>query len=174
MLRATLKSLLSRKVRLVLSGLAVVLGVMFVSGSFVLTDTMGRSFDQLFASVYTDIDVQVHAATGTDNPGTPPTLPADRLTVIRATPGVASATGVVQVNGARLVGATGKVVPAVSGAPRYGRNWTGTSDLVQLRQGHGPTAHDEIAIKAGLATAAAVTVGDRVSVLTRVPKKTFT
>ena len=45
MLRATLKSLLSRKLRLILSGLAVVLGVMFVSGAFVLTDTLGRSFD---------------------------------------------------------------------------------------------------------------------------------
>ena len=40
MIRATLKSLLSRKLRLVLSGLAVVLGVMFVSGAFVLTDTL--------------------------------------------------------------------------------------------------------------------------------------
>jgi len=50
MLRATLKSLLSRKLRLILSGLAVVLGVMFVSGAFVLTDTLGRSFDQVFAT----------------------------------------------------------------------------------------------------------------------------
>ena len=50
MLRATLKSLLSRKLRLILSGLAVVLGVMFVAGSLVLTDTLGRSFDQLFTN----------------------------------------------------------------------------------------------------------------------------
>ena len=42
MLRATLKSLLSRKLRLVLSGLAVVLGVMFVAGAFVLTNTLGN------------------------------------------------------------------------------------------------------------------------------------
>ena len=61
MLRATLKSLLARKLRLMLSGLAVVLGVMFVSGSFVLTDTLGRSFDALFADAYEDIDVQVAA-----------------------------------------------------------------------------------------------------------------
>ncbi len=59
MLRATLKSLLSRKLRLVLSGLAVVLGVMFVSWAFVLTDTMGRSFDSLFSSVYQGVDVNV-------------------------------------------------------------------------------------------------------------------
>ena len=43
MLRATLKSMLSRKRRLILSTLAVVLGVMFVSGAFVLTDTLNRS-----------------------------------------------------------------------------------------------------------------------------------
>ena len=48
MLRATLKSLLARKVRLILSGLAVVLGVMFVSGAFVVTDTLSRSFDAVF------------------------------------------------------------------------------------------------------------------------------
>jgi putative ABC transport system permease protein len=174
MLRATLKSLLSRKVRLVLSGLAVVLGVMFVSGSFVLTDTMGRSFDQLFASVYTDVDVEVHAAAVTGDLEAPSTVPADRLTQVRATPGVATATGVVQVNGARIVGANGKVVPAVTGTPRYGRNWTGTSDLVVLRQGHGPAAGDQIAINAALAQAAGVKVGDRVGILTRAPKKTFT
>jgi putative ABC transport system permease protein len=174
MLRATLKSLLSRKMRLVLSGLAVVLGVMFVSGSFVLTDTMGRSFDQLFASVYTGVDVHVHARPATGKTVAEPTVPADRLAAVRATPGVAAATGVVQVDGARLIGANGKVVPAVSGTARYGRNWTGTSDLVRLREGTGPTADDEIAINAALAKAAGVTVGDRVGVLTRQPKKVFT
>jgi putative ABC transport system permease protein len=174
MLRATLKSLLSRKVRLILSGLAVVLGVMFVSGSFVLTDTMGRSLDQLFASVYSGVDVQMHAKARPDAPGAVSTVPADRLTQIRSTPGVASATGVVQVNGARIIGSNGKVVTSLDGVPRYGRNWTGTSDLVRLRQGHGPAADDQIAINAALATAAGVKVGDRVGVLTREPKKTFT
>src|SRR3954468_6101016 len=146
MLRATLKSLLSRKVRLVLSGLAVVLGVMFVSGSFVLTDTMGRSFDQLFASVYSETDVQVHAKVAADSPATAPTVPADLLGRLRSTPGVASATGVVQVEGARVIGANGKVVTALSGTPRYGRNWTGTSNLVQLRQGRAPRTDNEIVI----------------------------
>ena len=39
MLRATLKSLLARKLRLALTALAVVLGVGLTAGSFVLTDT---------------------------------------------------------------------------------------------------------------------------------------
>src|SRR6266487_5328013 len=96
MFRATLRSVLSRKLRLVLSGLAVVLGVMFVSGAFVLTDTLGRSFDTLFASVYAGTDVSVTAkppVTGTDNGEQPANLPADVLATVRSVPGVATATG---------------------------------------------------------------------------------
>ena len=61
MLRATLKSLLARKLRLILSGLAVLLGVMFVSGSFVLTDSLGRSFDNMFANSLSGTDVIITA-----------------------------------------------------------------------------------------------------------------
>src|SRR5215217_3450085 len=112
MLRATLKSLLSRKLRLVLSGLAVVLGVMFVSGAFVLTDTLGRSFDSLFASVYAGTDVSVTAkppVAGGDPGERPANLPGDVVARVRQVPGVASATGVAQADGARVVGANGKV-----------------------------------------------------------------
>ncbi len=63
MLRATLKSLLSRKLRLILSGLAVVLGVMFVAGAFVLTNTLGNAFDGLFATVYSQTHVQISGKT---------------------------------------------------------------------------------------------------------------
>ena len=59
MLRATLKSMLSRKLRLLLSTVAVVLGVTFVSGALVLTDTLGRSFDGLFTDIYENTDIEV-------------------------------------------------------------------------------------------------------------------
>ena len=64
MLRATVKSLLARKLRLVLTGLAVVLGVGFTAGTFVLTDTALKSCDDLFGQVYasTDVVVQAHRA----------------------------------------------------------------------------------------------------------------
>ena len=67
MLRATLKSLLARKLRLILSTLAVVLSVMFVSGSLVLTDTLGRTFDNVFSNIYSSTDVQVTAKSETAN-----------------------------------------------------------------------------------------------------------
>ena len=50
MLRATVKSLLARKLRLVLTALAIVLGVGFTAGTFVLTDTISHTFDTIFVS----------------------------------------------------------------------------------------------------------------------------
>ncbi|MEV4631144.1 FtsX-like permease family protein [Micromonospora sp. NPDC049523] len=179
MLRATLKSLLARKVRLILSGLAVVLGVMFVSGSFVLTDTLGRSFDSVFSDAYANTDVNVAAkpkiavnefeGEQLANP-----LPAATLDTVRKVPGVAEATGVVATDGARLIGSNGKVVTSF-GPPQLGENWTGEDDLVKLREGRAPTADTEIVINAGLAKAAKVKVGDRVGVLVDLaPKQEFT
>src|SRR3954469_21069907 len=96
MLRATLKSLLARKLRLTLSMIAVVLSVMFVAGSFVLTDTLGRSFDALFANVYSYTDVQVAptlkaGGNSTDTSGL--SLPASAVDEVKSAPGVAKATG---------------------------------------------------------------------------------
>ncbi|MEV4817738.1 ABC transporter permease [Micromonospora tulbaghiae] len=178
MLRATLKSLLARKLRLLLSGLAVVLGVMFVSGAFVLTDTLGRSFDAVFADAYAEVDVSVEAkpkidvSTAEGMPLSTP-MPASVLDRIKAVPGVADAEGVVAADGARMIGSNGKVVTSF-GPPQLGQNWLGESDLVEIREGRAPQADDEIVINTALAEAGKVKVGDRVGVLTLAPKKEFT
>ncbi|MFF0879662.1 ABC transporter permease [Micromonospora aurantiaca (nom. illeg.)] len=178
MLRATLKSLLARKLRLLLSGLAVVLGVMFVSGAFVLTDTLGRSFDAVFADAYAEVDVSVEAKPKIDvstTEGMPLStpMPASVLDRIKAVPGVADAEGVVAADGARMIGSNGKVVTSF-GPPQLGQNWLGESDLVEIREGRAPQADDEIVINTALAEAGKVKVGDRVGVLTLAPKKEFT
>jgi putative ABC transport system permease protein len=177
MIRATLRGLLSRKVRLVLSALSVVLGVMFVSGAFVLTDTLSRSFDQLFSTIFTGTDVSVSAVSKVDPGGNSQrvtaNVPASTVDTIRGVTGVASADGMVFADGARLIGSNGKVVTS-AGPPRFGADWPAVARDAQVREGRGPTADDEIAINAGLAKAAGVHVGDRVGVLTLEPKKTFT
>ena len=168
MLRATLKSLLARKLRLTLSTIAVVLSVMFVSGSFVLTDTLGRSFDALFANVYTYVDVEVTGKTEVQNeggaPSTPP-FPASMLERVENVPGVAKAAGQVFANGARVVNKRGKLVTNQSGQ-RYGANWQDGDPLVNLAQGNAPRAADEVVINRGLAKAGAFAVGDPIDVIT--------
>ncbi len=51
MLRMTLKGLLAHKRRLLTTALAVTLGVAFMAGTLVLTDTIGKTFDDLFGDV---------------------------------------------------------------------------------------------------------------------------
>ncbi len=171
MIRATLRSLLSRKLRLILSGLGVLLGVMFVSGAFVLTDTLGRSFDQLFTGIYANTDVQVSATSKLaqgqfdDSETVSATVAASTLDTIRAVPGVAGVTGSAMSDGAHVVGANGKVVPSL-GPPRLGTDWPSESDGVVLREGRGPTADTEIAVNASLAKAADIKIGDQVGVIT--------
>ena len=178
MLRATLKSLLSRKVRLVLSGLAVILGVMFVSGAFVLTDTLGRSFESLFSTAYSDVDVNVQgkvtAAAGEGGAEVRAGVPDAEVARVAALPGVARAQGQVFADGARVIDPHTHKVIASFGQSRFGANWTGQSDLIRLRQGRGPTADNEVVINAGLASTGPFQVGDQISVLTLQPKKTFT
>src|SRR5215813_11258973 len=178
MLNATLKSLLARKLRLLLSGLAVVLGVMAVSGALVLTDNLGRSFDALFQTVNRNLDVQVRGAQHVDaglrgGQGLTEPIPAAVVGKVAAVPGVQSAIGAVIEDGARVVGRDGKVMGG-GGPPRFGVGWRGEVGFVELRQGRGPQAAGEIAISAGLAKQGGFKLGERLGVLTLQPRRTFT
>ncbi|MFI5954182.1 ABC transporter permease [Cryptosporangium sp. NPDC051539] len=176
MFRATIKSLLSRKLRLGLSAFAVVLGVMFVAGSFVLTSSMAKSYDAMFAGINKNIDVQVTAKPKLDNGGNggeaiAATIPASEVAKVESAPGVSKVTADVFADGARVIGKDGKVAPSF--APRFGSNWTGEDDLIQLREGKGPTADNEVAIDAAMAKSLNFKVGDTIGVLTLQPKKEF-
>ncbi|MFC7530775.1 ABC transporter permease [Actinoplanes sp. GCM10030250] len=178
MLRATLKSLLARKLRLILSGLAVVLGVMFVSGALVLTDTLNRTFDSIFADAYSTTDVSVSAkpkieVAEFEGEEVAAPLPASVVDKIKSQAGVRSATGRVDTDGARVIGSDGKVLTSM-GPPRIGSNWTGTDEFLQLRDGRGPDAAGEIAMNATTAELSGYRIGDRVPVLTQQPKREFT
>ena len=52
MISVALKGLAKRKLRALLTALAIVLGVAMVSGTYVLTDTIKSAFDQIFAGSY--------------------------------------------------------------------------------------------------------------------------
>lgn len=177
MLKATIKSLLARKLRLILSGLAVLLGVMFVSGSFVLTDALGRSFENMFASAMADTDVIVTAKPAIDLPETqgesvPGMLTSSDVDKVKGVSGVATAIGDVQSDGARVIGSDGKVV-STFGPPRFGGNWIGEVGGREIREGRAPSAANEIVVNVALAEKAGIKVGDEVGVLTRQPKQIF-
>jgi putative ABC transport system permease protein len=102
MFKATLKSLAAHKVRLALTGLAIVLGVSFMAGTFVLTDTVKHSFDTLFKQVNANVDVVVqgrapYGTGGINNVGSNrPPVPSSVLPAVRSVPGVRDAQPVIQ------------------------------------------------------------------------------
>ena len=64
MLRTALKTVLAHKVRLILTAVAIVLGVALVTGTFVFTDTINAQFDTLLDDIYSGTDVSVRAESG--------------------------------------------------------------------------------------------------------------
>jgi putative ABC transport system permease protein len=64
MFSLTLKGLWAHKLRFLLTGLAVILGVSFMSGTMILTDTMGQTFDELLAENNEGIDAIVQRPGG--------------------------------------------------------------------------------------------------------------
>jgi len=92
-----IKGLLAHKMRLATTALAVALGVTFLAGTLILTDTIGRTFDNLFADVYRDTDGVVRAEAafeGTNQTGDQRgRIAASVVDTVRAVPGVARAEG---------------------------------------------------------------------------------
>ena len=183
MIRASLKSLLSRKFRLILSALAIVLGVSFVSGAFVLTDTMGKAFDNLFATVNSGTAVTVQpkgvdsrVSAGGAQPVTQKLLPASLVDRVKQVDGVRYAEGSIY-GFAQMVGKDGKAIGG-NGPPTAGVNWGGgdrtPTSIISLRSGHGPTSAGQIAIDEGVAKQSGYGVGDRATVLTLRGQRQFT
>ena len=72
--KVTLRNLAAHKIRLVLTAVAVILGVAFVAGTLIFTDSMNKQFDDLFSRVGKNVAVDVRAkkALGGDGNGQAP------------------------------------------------------------------------------------------------------
>jgi len=125
MTSVAIKGLLGRKLRAVLTALAIVLGVAMVSGSFVLTDSIQKAFHSLFSSSYAHTDAVVSGKKLVDysNSGNA-TVPASLLAKVRALPDVQEASGLITdmsggVLTAKLYDKQGKIITG-GGNPTFG------------------------------------------------------
>src|ERR1700677_4973533 len=179
MWKVTVKGLLAHKLRLALTALAIVLGVTFVSGTLVLTDTLHNTFTTLFGHVYQNVDFEVRGkAAFNENSATGGfgrnAIPESIVNTVRAVPGVGYAEGNVS-NIAQFVARDGKAI-SNGGAPTLGLSFDPNSQLssLTLAAGHAPTTPDEVVMDAGTAQKYHFAVGDRVRVLLPGPPQTFT
>ncbi|HEU5031123.1 MAG TPA: FtsX-like permease family protein [Spirillospora sp.] len=165
--KVTRRNLAAHKIRLVLTAVAVILGVAFVAGTLIFTDSMNKRFDDLFSRVGKNVAVDVRAkkVVGGDNDGqAAQPVPASVLTALKGVDGVKDPQG--NVNGyAAVVGRDGKIVGSGGqGPPQLGTNWNtiGSFDLKSGRAPHGPA---EVIIDAETARKGRLAVGDTVGVV---------
>ena len=181
MTRVALKGLLGRKVRAVLTALAIVLGVAMVSGSFVLTDTISKAFTSIFSSAYDNTDAVVSGKKLVDYSSSGnATVSQAVLEKIRRQPYVAAAAGAIaDLNGdstrAKLIGKDGKAIES-SGAPTFGFGIDASQprfNPLQLEEGRWAAAPDEVVIDPDTAKNEHFAVGDSIGVAAVGPKQTF-
>ncbi len=166
MLHVTLRGLQGHVVRLLLTAFAVMLGVSFVTGTFVLRDSIDNTLGSLVGQSSKGLDVSVRGA-GTEaispvsvngSPIVRPGVPLTLVKTIAAVPGVARVVPNLQGN-AILAGRDGIAV-RTGGAPSLGFAFTEDDPSFTLVAGRGPTNYDEIAVESGTLERAHLQVGD--------------
>jgi putative ABC transport system permease protein len=156
-LKTTLAGLRAHRLRLMLTSLAILLGVGFIAGTFVLNDTIEAGFAQRVTANAGKVDVAV-LAKSQDEP-----LPADLLDRIRRLPGVTEAQGLIR-GSAPVLGKNGKTA---GNAPTTAVSVvTGPLDRTDVVAGTGPGTDDSAAVlDENTAKAQGLRLGDMITVL---------
>jgi putative ABC transport system permease protein len=180
MIRVALRGLAGRKLRAVLTAFAIILGVAMVSGTYVLTDTIDKAFDNIFSETYANTDAVVSGKTADisfegDSADTPP-VNESLLPKIQALPGVESASGaVIDDTNTKILKKDGKAVNT-NGAPSFGFGIDPAApqfNPLKLLEGHWPQGPDEVVIDAATADEQGYKIGDTIKVATLKPVQPF-
>src|SRR5689334_10162292 len=170
MIRAAWKSLLARKVRLLMSTFAISLGVAFVVGSLVFSSALSEGFNRLFGASVGDVVVRPQGSTTLNGDPSTRTVPASLVPQLARVPGAARADGNVQALGVFVVGKNRRVVGGL-GAPTYGISYSdapaghGVPGLTLL-DGHAPHGPHEVALDEQTAQTAGYFLGEDVPIVT--------
>jgi putative ABC transport system permease protein len=180
MLTTTVRGMVAHKLRLVLTTASIALGVAFLAGTLVLTDTMGLAFDQLFGKVASGTDAVVRTETAYDQSEGISTsrspLAASVLAEVADVDGVRVAEGTVS-GYALLTDNDGKAILTKGGAPTTGSSMPADKSLrgdVRLLSGSAPDGAHEVAIDATSAEENDIALGSEIKVLFQGPTQEFT
>jgi putative ABC transport system permease protein len=162
----TLQGLAARKLRSVLTAIAVLLGVAMIAGTYVLTDQIRGGFEDLEASVYSNVDVEVSPKTAFSSQFSMARPLDDRLLKkVSAVPGVAKTEGELWAPGGLVIdgklkkasGGGGTIITTSSGEP--------FSPATNI-EGHMPEASGEVALIRATADKYHLSPGDRIAIAT--------
>ena len=177
MLRLSWKNLRAHKRRLIGTSLSVIIGIAFLSGTFVFTDTLNKVFDDLFADVFEHTDAYVRSSNeietgfGFTQRGR---IPEETVALVAAVPGVREA--VPDVTGfARIIGKDGDAVGQDFGPPTFGSSIVESSlQPWEVVEGRYPSGPDEMVMDKGSFDNGDFTLGDRARVNSQGGLREFT
>ena len=182
MIRVALKGLLGRKLRAILTALAIILGVAMMSGTYVLTDTIDKAFSTIFDESYAGTDVVV-SGKGADisfqgvDAEVPP-MDEGLVDEINDVPDVEIASGsVADETNTKIIGSDGKAINT-NGAPSLGFGVETGPEVdrfnpLKLVEGEWASGDGEVVIDAGTADRENYEVGDTIQIATLQPKQDF-
>jgi len=178
MFRIALKGILGRKARLILTSLAVILGTSFLAGTSVFSDTLNRTFDNLFSDVFKNVDSYVRSTQvieGDFGQEERQRISADLVSVVEKVPGVRDASPDIQAF-ARIIGKDGKPIGSDGqGPPTFGsvgEEFAGA--LWTTAEGKWANGATEVVIDEASAKAGKYVLGDTVKVVAQSGSREFT
>jgi putative ABC transport system permease protein len=168
-----LKSLWARKVRALLTTFAVFLGVAFVAGSFVLTDTIFAAFDEIFSESLKGTSVVITAENPVEQEsGEIPTVSASLLPRVVRTPGVREAAGAIFTPGAFFDAENEKIGNKF--APKFiSSTLPGKLESLTYVDGHMPRGPTEASLDKAAADASGLELGETIKLIGQGNLKSF-
>ncbi len=172
MLRATLRTAVAHKGRLILSTISIVLGVAFVTGTLMLTAALDRTFVDIIEGSAQDVQITRESAVGVDittDPGDNAPLLVPQRVVDEATSvdGVAAAAGSINRNGVYLLDNSGEVIGG-AGPPAIGLSWESNPliSVTTITEGRAPQAAREVVVDNVTFPKLGYSLGDEITILT--------
>jgi putative ABC transport system permease protein len=180
-IKVALRGMAGRKLRAILTAIAIVLGVAMMSGAYVLTDTIDKAFDTIFVESYAGTDAVVTGKKADisfegESAQAPP-IPEATLARVRHVDGVAVATGAVQDFQTKLLKPNGKPIET-GGAPAFAFGIDTDPQYerfnpLNLVEGRWPSGDGEVAVDEGVADSESLKIGDRIGVAAVGPAKEY-
>jgi len=170
MWRVTWRNLVARKVRLALSGFAIVLGVGFVAGSFIFTDAMGGAFNGIIKGSTADVEIAPEGALDFDSAQDIRTVPGSVVEKLEQLSEAESVHPFNQTQGLYIVGKDGKLIGG-NGPPGLGFGYVDTraitgKQILRLIEGELPDGASEVAIDEGAFEKSGYEIGDEITLVT--------
>lgn len=172
MLRAAWKSLMSRKIRLLMSALSIVLGITFVTGSLLFTQLLGSTYRQMLSSSVGDVNVLLGGSLDLGNGVRSQAVMIEPSVIdeIAAVDGVERVAGLVTHPSVYPLNRDGRVV-TLGGAPGIAINFDDIPAMegvvgMRVLDGRAPSADDEVALDPGTLTRSGHALGDRIRIAT--------